>query len=107
MLLAVLVTGLLCTPVATAEPPFRIPDYVTDQSSALSPAQRVEVENALLALYDKERIRLWVVYVDSFGQGAQAWAKTTMQLSDFGDRDALLAVATTERAYAFQGKSVV
>ncbi|MCH9730121.1 MAG: TPM domain-containing protein [Actinomycetia bacterium] len=102
MLLAVLVTGLLCTPVATAEPPFRIPDYVTDQSGALSPAQHVEVENALLALYDKERIRLWVVYVDSFGQGAQAWAKTTMQLSDFGDRDALLAVATTERAYAFQ-----
>ncbi|MEE9244075.1 MAG: TPM domain-containing protein [Mycobacterium sp.] len=102
MLLAVLITGLLCTPVATAEPPFRIPDYVTDQSGALSPAQRVEVEEALLALYDKERIRLWVVYVDSFGQGAQAWAKTTMQLSDFGDRDALLAVATAERSYAFQ-----
>nr|MCH9736558.1 TPM domain-containing protein [Actinomycetes bacterium] len=102
MLLAVLITGLLCTPVATAESPFRIPDYVTDQSGALSPAQRAEVENALLALYDKERIRLWVVYVDSFGQPAQAWAKVTMGLSDFGDRDALLAVATNERAYAFQ-----
>ena len=102
LLLAVLTAALLCAPGAAAEPPFRIPDYVTDQSGALSPAQRVEVEDALMALYDKERIRLWVVYVDSFGQGAQGWARAAMQLSDFGDRDALLAVATQERAYAFQ-----
>ncbi len=102
LLLAVLITGLLCAPVATADPPFRIPDYVTDESGALSPPQRAKVEDALFRLYDAERIRLWVVYVDTFGQGAQAWAQTTMQLSDFGDRDALLAVATMERAYAFQ-----
>ncbi|MGD9622516.1 MAG: TPM domain-containing protein [Mycolicibacterium sp.] len=102
LLLAVLTVGLLCAPAVTAEPPFRIPDYVTDRSGALSPTQRAEVDDALLALYDKERIRLWVVYVDSFGQGAQSWARSAMQLSDFGDRDALLAVATAERAYAFQ-----
>lgn len=102
LLLAVLTAGLLCAPSAVADPPFRIPDYVTDQAAVLTSTERVDVENALLALYDKDRIRLWVVYVDSFGQSAQTWAKTTMQLSDFGDRDALLAVATEERAYAFQ-----
>ncbi|MGB1225910.1 MAG: TPM domain-containing protein, partial [Mycobacterium sp.] len=102
MLLAVLISGFLCAPVATAEPPFRIPDYVTDDSGALSPVQRAQVEDAVSRLYDEERIRLWVVYVDTFGQSAQAWAQTTMRLSDFGDRDALLAVATMERAYAFQ-----
>ena len=102
MLLAVLITGLLCAPVTSAEPPFRIPDYVTDNSEALTPSQRAEVEAAVTRLYNEERIRLWVVYVDTFGQGAQSWAQTAMRLSDFGDRDALLAVATTERAYAFQ-----
>lgn len=102
MLLAILITGLLCAPAAAAEPPFRIPDYVTDNSGALTPSQRADVQDALNRLYDQERIRLWVVYVDNFGQSAQSWAKTAMQLSDFGDRDALLAVATTERAYAFQ-----
>ena len=102
MLLAVLIAGLLCAPAATAEPPFRIPDYITDNSGALTPPERAEVQNALNRLYDQERIRLWVVYVDTFGQSAQSWAKTAMQLSDFGDRDALLAVATEERAYAFQ-----
>lgn len=102
LLLAVLTAGLLCAPAVAAEPPFRVPDYVTDRSDALSPTQRAEVEDALLALYDKERIRLWVVYVDSFDQSAQGWARATMRLSDFGDRDALLAVATAERSYAFQ-----
>nr|MCH9701327.1 TPM domain-containing protein [Actinomycetes bacterium] len=102
LLLAVLTAGLLCAPSAVADPPFRIPDYVTDQADALTPTERVDVENALSDLYDKERIRLWVVYVETFGQSAQAWATATMQLSDFGERDALLAVATEERAYAFQ-----
>ncbi len=102
MLLAVLTTALLCAPGVAAEPPFRVPGYVTDDAGALSPGQRADVEAAVSRLYDEERIRLWVVYVDGFGQGAVGWARTTMQLSDFGDRDALLAVATQERAYAFQ-----
>ena len=102
MLLAVLTTALVCAPGAVAEPPFRIPDYVTDDAGALSPGQRADVEAAVSQLYDEDRIRLWVVYVDGFGQGALDWARSTMALSDFGDRDALLAVATQERAYAFQ-----
>lgn len=102
MLLAVVVVGLLCAPGASAEPPFRVPDYVTDRADVLSPEQLIQVEDALTQLYDEQRVRLWVVYVDSFGQSAPGWARTTMQLSDFGDRDALLAIATSERAYAFQ-----
>jgi hypothetical protein len=102
LVLAVLTIGALCAPMAAAEPPFRVPDYVTDRADALSQGQRVQVENAVNQLYNDKHIRLWVVYVDGFGQGAVGWARTTMQLSDFGDQDALLAVATGERAYAFQ-----
>ena len=102
MLLAVVTTGLLVAPAAVAEPPFRVPDYVTDNAGVLSTGQRVQVENAVNQLYNDKRTRLWVVYVDSFGQSAVEWARTTMQLSDFGDQDALLAIATEERAYAFQ-----
>ncbi|MDG4667547.1 TPM domain-containing protein [Mycobacterium sp. 236(2023)] len=107
MLLAVLTVGLLCAPGATAEPPFRVPDYVTDRAQVLTPEQLIQVEDALTQLYDGQRVRLWVVYVDAFGQSAAGWARTTMQLSDFGDRDALLAIATQERAYAFQVHSSV
>lgn len=102
MLVAVLTIGLLCAPGAVAEAPFRIPDYVTDQADALSPSEYADVNEAVSQLYEQKRIRLWVVYVDSFGQSPLGWARTTMQLSDFGERDALLAVATQERAYAFQ-----
>jgi hypothetical protein len=102
MLFVVLATGLLTAPVAVAEPPFRVPDYVTDNAGVLSQGQRVQVENAVNQLYNDKRIRLWVVYVDSFDQDPVGWARTTMQLSDFGDQDALLAIATDARAYAFQ-----
>jgi TPM domain len=102
LLLAVLTAGLLVTPTAAAEPPFRVPDYITDKANVLSQGQRIQVENAVNQLYNNKRVRLWVVYVDSFGQDPVGWARTTMQLSSFGDQDALLAVATTERAYAFQ-----
>ena len=106
-MLAVLAAGLVLAPVTAAEPPFRVPDYVTDRAGVLSEGQRVQVENAVNQLYNDNRTRLWVVYVDSFGQGAVGWARTTMQISDFGDRDALLAIATEEGAYAFQVPSAV
>lgn len=107
LVFTVLVTGVLLAPTAAAEPPFRVPGYVTDRAGVLSPDQRAQVESAVEQLYTDKRIRLWVVYVDSFSQSPVRWARTTMQLSDFGDRDALLAVATGERAYAFQVSSAV
>ncbi len=43
-----------------------------------------------------------MVYVDDFsGLSAQNWAKRTYDASDMGDSDAVLAVASTGRAYAF------
>lgn len=107
LLLAVLATGVLLAPATTAEPPFRVPDYVTDQAGVLSPADRARVEEAIDRLYTHTRVRLWVVYVDNLGWDPVAWARSTWQLSGFGEDDALLAVAVKDRAYAFQVPSSV
>ncbi len=73
----------------------------------LSQSQLAQVEDAVDQLYNERRVRLWVVYVDSFDQDPVGWARVTMQISNFGDYDALLAVATDERSYAFQVPSDV
>ncbi|UXA11669.1 TPM domain-containing protein [Mycobacterium sp. SMC-8] len=101
MLLAILTLGLLCAPGAAAEPPLRLPTYLTDNAGALDAAGKAEVQAAIDRLYNEKRLRLWVVFVEDFsGQDAQTWAQTTYQRSDLGDRDAILAVATVDRAYA-------
>ncbi|MFI5511018.1 TPM domain-containing protein [Mycobacterium sp. NPDC051804] len=107
VVLAVLSAALVLAPAAAAEPPFRVPDYVTDRSGVLSPDQLAQVESAVDNLYNERRVRLWVVYVDNFNQDPVGWARVTMQISSFGDYDALLAVATDERSYAFLVPSTV
>lgn len=103
MLLVVLTVGLVGAPGASAEPPLRLPTYLTDNAGALDAAGRTEVQTAVDRLYDERRIRLWVVFVEDFaGQQAQTWAQTTYQRSDLGTQDAILAVATVDRAYALQ-----
>lgn len=107
-LLAVATTALLAAPAAVAESPMRLTDRLTDHSGVLSAAGRADVERAIDRLYAEHRIRLWVIYVDSFsGQGADSWGRATANLSDLGDYDALLAVATTDRSYAFLVSSAV
>ncbi|MGW5571669.1 TPM domain-containing protein [Nocardia thailandica] len=102
---ALAVLTLLCVPVAGAEPPSRLGPQVTDSAKALSPADEQRVRDAVGALYDDRRVQLWVVYVRDFaGMAAQDWAARTAQLSDLGDRDLLLAVATEDRGYAFTGE---
>ena len=102
VLLAMITAGALLAPVAAAEPPFRLPGYVTDNAGVLSDAGRAEVTSAIDSLYNSRKTRLWVVYVDSFsGQQAETWARNTMRTSDLGSFDALLAVATVDRSYAF------
>ena len=60
------------------------------------------MEKAVDKLYNDHRVRLWVVYVDSFdGRRAVSWAESTRHASDLDDDDALLAVATEDRSYAF------
>ncbi|MHA7649341.1 TPM domain-containing protein [Mycobacterium sp. ML4] len=94
--------GLLLAPPATAQPPFRLAGYVTDNAGVLSDSDRAAVIAAVDRLYADRHIRLWVVYVDNFsGQSAENWGQRTFRTSDLGNYDALLAVSTTGRAYSF------
>ncbi|MEV4351230.1 TPM domain-containing protein, partial [Actinoplanes sp. NPDC049596] len=98
-LLALVLTLLVASP-ARAEAPQRLATQVTDASGAID--NRAPVDDALRELQDKTGIQLWVVLVDSFdGTAAQSWTDRTAELSDLGDRDALLAIATQDRAYAY------
>ncbi|MEV4639287.1 TPM domain-containing protein [Actinoplanes sp. NPDC049548] len=91
---------LLLPAPAWADPPARLAGQVTDAAGVLG--DRQAVDRALGSLRDKTGVQLFVVFVDSFdGVPAQEWTDRTAQLSDLGDRDALLAVATTDRAYAY------
>ncbi len=105
LLLAALVAGLVLAPgapLAWADPPLRLSDYVTDRAGVLDASELAEVQTAIDDLYAARRVRLWVVYVDSFdGQSAEAWERSTRSLSDLQNEDAVLAVATGDRAYAF------
>ncbi|MED5813049.1 TPM domain-containing protein [Mycolicibacterium sp. 050232] len=103
MLLAILMTGLVVAPGAAAEPPLRLATQLTDNAGVLSTAQRGNVQRAIDRLYDDRHIKLWVVFTQDFArQNPVGWAQNTMRLSDFGDDDVLLAVATVDRAFAFQ-----
>jgi predicted nucleic acid-binding Zn-ribbon protein len=100
--MAMLIPALLVAPSAAAQPPVRLSDYLTDQAGVLSGSGRVAVQSATGKLYSARHIQLWVVFVDNFsGQPAVSWAQNTRSASDLGDFDALLAVATVDRSYAF------
>ncbi len=99
-LLAVLTVLVSPTP-ALADPPERLATQVTDRAGALG-GDRGTVDAALARLRSDAGIQLFVVFVESFdGVPAQQWTDETASRSDLGDRDALLAVATTDRAYAY------
>lgn len=103
-----LTTGLLLAPGAVAQQPFRLSNYITDDAGALSAPGRGAVESAVGKLYSERHVRLWVVYVDTFsGIGPLSWAQSTRQASGLGGYDALLAVATVDRSYAFVVPSTV
>ncbi|MDR3659374.1 MAG: TPM domain-containing protein [Mycobacterium sp.] len=99
--ITVLTVGMLLASNASAQPPMRLANYVTDQAGALNPQQLSEVSGAVQQLYGQRGIRLWVAYVDTFsGSSGPAWAENTWRRSDLGDHDAILAVAVKDRAYA-------
>ena len=108
VVLAGLAAAVLVAPRAVADPPLRLPGYVTDKAGVLTQGQRVQVDTAVNDLYNSRRIRLWVVYVDDFsGQDPGSWAQTTYRTSNLGAYDAILAVATVDRAYAFEVPTTV
>jgi predicted nucleic acid-binding Zn-ribbon protein len=103
LLLAVLTAGVLIAPNATAEPPFRLSNYVSDRAGVLSGGQLAQVQSAVDELYTSQRIRLWVVYVDDFStQQPDAWARNTFRISNLQPEDVILAIATTDREYSIQ-----
>jgi len=102
LLLAVLTACVVLAPIAAGQPPFRLPSYVNDGANALSGSESSDVAQAVDKLYNDRHIRLWVVYTDTFaGQDALSWTEETRRLSDIGGQDAILAVATQDRSYAF------
>ena len=102
LLAAIAMTATLTAPAALAEPPFRLPDTITDNAGVLSDRQLADVQKAVDQLYNERRVRLWVVFVESFApQGAVGWAQQTRTISDLSNEDAILAVATGQRSYAF------
>ena len=95
------VVGLGWAPAASAEPPLRLADQVTDTVGALS-SDGALVRAALDDLRAQTGVQLFVVFVDSFdGVPVQQWADETATLSDLGSDDYLLAVAVGDRAYAY------
>ncbi|MDH6245819.1 TPM domain-containing protein [Mycobacterium sp. OTB74] len=101
LLMSVLTAATLLAPSAVADPPMRLHDYVTDNADAFTSQQHTQVTQAVQLLYGQRGTRLWVVYVNDFsGSDAQQWAENTWRRSDLGDHDAILAVATQDRAYA-------
>ncbi|AHC26462.1 MULTISPECIES: TPM domain-containing protein [Mycobacteriaceae] len=100
--LSIAPAALLTAPEAAARPPLRLPSQIVDESNVLGATGEEQVGQAIDRLYQNRQVRLWVVYVDSFsGQNAEPWAQATLRASDLGEYDALLAVATADRAYAF------
>jgi chromosome segregation ATPase len=102
LLATILMAATLVAPTALAEPPFRLPDTITDNAGVLSERQLADLQKSIDQLYNERRVRLWVVFVDSFApQGAVGWAQQTRTISDLSNEDAILAVATGQRSYAF------
>ncbi|WP_284699703.1 TPM domain-containing protein [Actinoplanes solisilvae] len=98
-LVAAVAVLIAASPVVAA-PPARLATQVTDQAGALQ--DRAGVDDALRNLQEETGLQLFVVVVESFdGMAAQQWTDETARLSDLGDRDALLAVAVSDRAYAY------
>ncbi len=61
-----------------------------------------QVEDAVQQLNEDTSVQLFVAFVDTFdGLSAQEWADRTAELSGLGLNDALLAVATQDRQYAW------
>ncbi|PQM47863.1 hypothetical protein C1Y40_01923 [Mycobacterium talmoniae] len=101
-ILALLTAGALLAPAGAADPPARLTDYITDNAGVLNSISRGQVWGHVDSLYTERHVRLWVVYVHNFsGESPESWARDTIRMNYLSDHDALLAVATDDRSYAF------
>jgi uncharacterized membrane protein YgcG len=102
VVLTILTAGLLLATPASAQPPSKLTDHITDSTGVLTDSGRAAVSSAIDRLYRERHIQLWVVYVDNFSRfKPDNWADGTRSASGMGDHDALLAVATNTKLYTF------
>jgi uncharacterized membrane protein YgcG len=102
VVLTILTAGLLLATPSGAQPPAKLTDHITDSAGVLTDSSRAAVSSAIDRLYRDRHIQLWVVYVDNFSRfKPENWADRTRSASAMGDYDALLAVATNTKLYAF------
>lgn len=100
--LTILVAGVLLATPAGAQPPTKLTDHITDNTQVLTDSDRAAISSAIDRLYQDQHVQLWVVYVDNFSRyKPENWADKTRTASGMDDHDALLAVATNTKAYAF------
>lgn len=93
---------------ARAQAPLRMADRIVDTAGVFNEADHQRIEAALDELDSDRNIQMWVVYVDDFGTMTPTdWARTTTDLSDFGDRDILLAVSTKDGAYQLTAPTAI
>jgi TPM domain len=98
--LTILTAGLLLETSAGAQPPAKLTDHITDSSGVLTDSSRATVRSAIDRLYRDRHVQLWVV--DNFSRfKPDNWADRARSESGMGDNDALLAVATNTKLYAF------
>jgi uncharacterized membrane protein YgcG len=108
VLLTILIAGLLLATPVDAQPPSKLTDHITDSSGALTDSNRAAVSSAIDRLYHDRHVQLWVVYVDNFSKfKPENWADKTRDATGMGNDDALLAVATNTKRYAFVGPPTV
>jgi uncharacterized membrane protein YgcG len=102
VVLTILTAGLLLATPGGAQPPSKLTDHITDSTGVLTDSGRAAVSSAIDRLYRDRHIQLWVVYVDNFSRfKPDNWADRTRGESGMGDHDALLAVATNTKSFAF------
>lgn len=107
VVLSVLAASLLLATPSGAQPPSKLTDHITDTTGALTNSDRAAVSSALDRLYRDKHIQLWVVYVDNFSRfKPENWADRTREATGMGGNDALLAVATNTKLYAFSAPGV-
>lgn len=108
VVLTILAVGLPLATPAGAQPPSKLTDHLTDNTGVLTDSGRAAIRSAIDRLYQDQHIQLWVVYVDNFSRfKPENWADKTRSASGMGDHDALLAVATNTKAYAFSVPATV
>jgi hypothetical protein len=93
---------------APSAPSLKLTSQITDRSGVLGPLERAGVDRALTKLFDGSGTRLWVVYVNNFGDLKPIkWAEDTMRANGFGDTDAILAMSTDQPAFSFRVPNAV